>query len=140
MSFGPAVIRPNSIPFPTVACAVIVLFFGIQAIIVDSWMAVLSLTIAAVFLLGAAWYWLQARRSSVLIDSNQFIIKDGSKQKRYERSDIAAVDLSSLRGHVTMKDGTEIMLPLEGRPLVEAGLLLTPTGNSRPSGPPTRRR
>lgn len=126
MSLGPTVIRPNSIPFPTVACAVIALFFVIQAIIVNSWMTVLSLVIAGIFAAGAAWYWFQARRSSVLIDQEQFIVKNGAKQSTFARSQIKSIDLSSLDGQVQFKDGTSVDLPLDGKPLVEAGILLTP--------------
>ncbi len=131
MSLGPTVIRPNTIPFQSVACALLTVFFVIQAIIVDRWMTVLSLVIALIFAIGGLWYWFQARRSSVLIDQYQFIVKDGSKQRTFERSEVANVDLSSLDGHVTFKDGSSILLPLDGRPLVEAGVLLNPTGRRR---------
>ncbi|MGH1488374.1 MAG: hypothetical protein ACRBK7_03115 [Acidimicrobiales bacterium] len=126
MSFGPSVFRPRAIPFPTIGCALIALFFVIQAIIVNSWMTVLSLAIALIFALAAAWYWYQVRQSSVLIDANQFIVKSGSKQRTFETDAIADIDLSSPTGQITFKDGTTTNLPLEGKQLVEAALLLMP--------------
>lgn len=126
MSLGPTVFRPRAIPYTTIGCGLIALFFVIQAIIVNSWMTVLSLVIALVFALAAAWFWFQARRSSVLIDTNQFIIKTGSKQKTYDTDSIADIDLSSVAGHISFKDGTRADLPLQGDQLVEAALMLMP--------------
>ncbi len=129
MSIGPTVFRPRAVPYPTIGLGVIALFFVIQAIIVNSWMTVLSLVIALVFALAAAWFWLQARRSSVLIDANQFIVKTGSTQKTYDTDSIADIDLSSINGHITFNDGTSTDLPLQGDQLVEAALLLMPSAS-----------
>lgn len=126
MSIGPTVFQPKSIPYPTIGCGLIALFFVIQAIIVNSWMTVLSLVIAAIFALAAIWFVMRARQSSVLIDANQFIVKSGSKQKTYDTDTIADIDLSSVNGHITFKDGSSTDLPLEGKQLVEAAMLLMP--------------
>lgn len=128
MSIGPTVFHQRSLPFPTLACLAIAAFFVLQAIVVNGWMMVLSLALAVLFLFAAGWYLLEARRSSVLIDAEQFIVKAGARQTTFERADIASVDLSSPVGHIVLKDGSIITLPLEGDELVRAGLLLTPSG------------
>lgn len=126
MTTAPVVLRPQGMPFLTIVALLLTAFFGVQAIIVSGAMTTLSLLIALVFLAGAAWFLFQASRSSVVIDRDQFVIKDGSRQRTYERKDIDSVDLSSLSGHVKMNDGTSVTLPLDGRPLIQAGMLLSP--------------
>ncbi len=126
MTVGPAVLRSQSVPYLSVACAAIAAFFGVQAIIVDRWMMVLSLVLATIFGLGALWYWLRSRRSAVLIDRATFTVKAGRRQRSFEIADIEKVDLGARSGHVRFKDGSTVTLPLEGRQLVEAGLLLEP--------------
>jgi hypothetical protein len=127
MSLGPTVFRPRAVPFPTIGCGLIALFFVIQGIIVNRWMTVLSLAIAALFAIAACWFLFQARRSSVLIDANQFIVKTGARQNTYDIDQIENVDLSSVSGHVRFRDGSTTDLPLQGNELVEAALLLSPT-------------
>ena len=126
MSIGPVVLRPRSPPFLMVVAGLLAAFFVAQGLIVDRWMAWLSLAIAAVFIGGGAWFWFQARRSVVLIDAEEFIVKDGGRERTYRRADVAAVDLSALAGHVRLRDGSTVTLPLEGRVLIEAGVLLSP--------------
>ena len=126
MSLGPAVLRQQSVPFLSLACLLFTVFFVIQGFLVSGLLTVLSLVIAAIFAAAGLWFWFQARRSSVLIDREQFIVKDGAKQETFQRSDIESIDLASLRGHVRFKDGSSLTLPLEGKQLVEAGLLLSP--------------
>lgn len=126
MSLGPTVIRPDSVPFPTVACSLFAVFFAIQAVMINRWMTMASLAIALVFAIVAWWFWFQARRSLVLIDTHQFIVKDGHRERTFDTAEVETVDLSSPSGHIRFKDGTSVALPLEGRPLVRAGMLLSP--------------
>lgn len=126
MTIGATVLKPNSVQFPTIAFAIIAVFFVIQAIIVSGMMTVLSLVVALIFAAAAAWTWFRSRQATVLINPNDFTVKSGSNQRTYARSDVVAVDLSAVDGHVALADGRRVTLPLDGQPLVEAGLLLTP--------------
>lgn len=111
------------------ACIVLALAFVALALFVDGSIRLIGFAIAAAFAAAAGWNFFQARRSAVLIDANQFIVKDGGKQRRFDISHIESVDLSRLGGHVRFKDGTSVTLPLEGDELMEAGLLLHPPGS-----------
>ena len=125
MTIGPVVLRQQGLPFLGIACLVLTAFFIIQGLIVSGVMTLLSLAIAAIFALGALWYWFRARQSSVLIDESHVIIKEGRKQLTVDRGSIESVDLSSLVGQVRLDDGSALDLPLEGKPLIEAGVLLS---------------
>lgn len=126
MSLGPTVLRSRKIPFTSLAAILLSGFFVVQALVVDGQARGLSLLVAAAFAAGAVWTWFQRRRSAVLIDADQFIVKDGGRQRVYDLAAIEHVDLSSLRGHVVLSDGRSVSLPLEGDQLIQAGLLLTP--------------
>lgn len=126
MSLGPTVLRPTTIPMLSVVNTVIAIGFGLLALFLDGAARFASVAVAIGFVIGAVWILFQARRSSVLIDVNQFIVKDGGRQRRFEIAQIESVDLRRLRGHIRFKDGSSVALPLEGRDLMEAGLLLTP--------------
>jgi membrane protein implicated in regulation of membrane protease activity len=126
MTIGATVLKPSGTPFPTIALGVLTAFFVIQAFIVSGWMTVLSLVVALIFAAAAAWVWWRSRRSAVLINPDDFTVANGTSQRTYARSDVVAVDLSAPHGQVSLADGRRVTLPLEGRDLIEAGLLLTP--------------
>lgn len=128
MSLGPTVLRARTIPLLSTVCAFLALGFVLLGIFLDGSIRLAAFAITLAFLAAGAWNLFQARRSAVLIDTNQFIVKDGGKQARFDISQIESVDLSRLRGHVRFKDGTSVTLPLEGEDLMEAGLLLNPSG------------
>ncbi|MEM7276425.1 MAG: hypothetical protein AAF547_25355 [Actinomycetota bacterium] len=127
MSFGPTVLRRRSVRVLAVVAAVVAVAFGVLALLLDRWMAGAAMAIAGVSLLAMIWHLVQSRRSAVLIDTNQFIVKDGGRQERFDRAEIDSIDLSRLRGQVRFKDGSSVTLPLDGDELIEAGLLLSPT-------------
>ncbi len=127
MSLGPTVLTPRTVPLLTAVCAVLAVGFVLLGIFLDGTIRLAAFGIALAFFAGGAWNLFQARRSAVLIDTNQFIVKDGGKQARFDISQIDSVDLSRLRGQVRFKDGTSVTLPLEGDDLMEAGLLLNPS-------------
>lgn len=127
MSLGPTVLRPQTVPVLTTVCAILAVAFVALALFVDGNLRLAGFGIAAGFAMLGAWNFFQARRSAVLIDVHQFIVKDGGRQRRFDISQIEVVDLSRLRGQVRFKDGTSVTLPLEGDDLMEAGLLLNPS-------------
>jgi len=81
---------------------------------------------AAIFVLLSFWWYRRSQQSSVIIDGDTVTINRGRQTQTFRRSDIAKVDLSSASRQLTFGDGTGTSLPLEGRSLVEAGILLNP--------------
>jgi len=129
MSLGPVMLKPRTVPMLCGLLGLLAAIFVILALFLDGTVRSIALVIAAGFLLWAAWVLVQARRSAVLIDTHQFIVKTGGRQTRFEISQIESVDLSRLRSQVRFKDGSSVTLPLEGDDLMEAGLLLNPTAD-----------
>ena len=129
MSLGPVMLKPRTVPMLSGLLGLLAAIFVILALFLDGTVRSIALVIAAGFLLWAAWVLVQARRSAVLIDTHQFIVKTGGRQTRFEISQIESVDLSRLRSQVRFKDGSSVTLPLEGDDLMEAGLLLNPTAD-----------
>lgn len=130
MTIAATVFRSNRMPFIALACLVVAIFFLLQAVLMVVMsmipLAILSIVVAVVFALAAAWLHRISRESAVVVNTEQFIVKSGGTETTYNRSDIAAIDLSSIRGQLTMKDGTNVWLPLEGGDLIEASILLSP--------------
>jgi len=123
---APVVIRSRSTPFLSVACAVLVVYFVVKALLLDGGPAVFSLLLgAAVAVTGLWWLW-RAGQRAVVIDGDQLIIRSGQQSRVYSRAEIVSIDLSSLDRQIMFTDGSGIRLPLEGRELIEAGFLLTP--------------
>ncbi|MDH5520866.1 MAG: hypothetical protein OEZ14_10085 [Acidimicrobiia bacterium] len=126
MTAAPVVIRSRSTPFLSVACAVLVVYFVVKALLLDGGPAVFSLLLgAAVAVTGLWWLW-RAGQRAVVIDGDQLIIRSGQQSRVYSRAEIVSIDLSSLDRQIMFTDGSGIRLPLEGRELIEAGFLLTP--------------
>ena len=126
MTAAPVVIRSRSTPFLSAACAVLVVYFVVKALLLDGGPAVFSLLLgAAVAVTGLWWLW-RAGRRAVVIDGDQLIIRNGPQSRVYSRAEIVSIDLSSLDRQIVFTDGSGIRLPLEGRELIEAGFLLTP--------------
>lgn len=127
MSIGPVVLRPRPVPPLAILAAIVAVVFVVLGLVLDRWMAGVAAGIAIVFVLAGFWLVLQARRSVVMIDTHQFIVKAGGRQQTFERTQIDTIDLSRLRGQVRFTDGTSVTLPLVGDQLVEAGILLSPS-------------
>ncbi len=131
MIIAPVVLRPNSLPNLAKACLAITLFLVLQAILVailGMWpMVILSIVAAIIFGLGAMYYIVQARETSVRITGGDLTIATKAGEETIARSEIASIDLSSRRDQLTMKDGTTAFLPLEGKELLEAATLLSPS-------------
>ncbi|MEM9654048.1 MAG: hypothetical protein AAGA65_18285 [Actinomycetota bacterium] len=131
MSIGPTVLKPRAVPLLTTVCLVLAVAFVALGFFLDGTVRTAAFGVAAAFVLVGGWNLFQSRRSAVLIDTHQFIVKDGGKQTSFEIDRIESVDLSRLRGHVRFTDGTSITLPLDGNDLLEAGLLLNPSGRNQ---------
>jgi len=127
MSIAPVVIKSRSTPFLSIACAVLVVYFIVKALVFRGEIGVFSLMVGAVVALVGIWGLLRSQGSSVVIDDDQFVINRGGNTVIHRRSDVAEVDLSGLDRHLTLTDGTGVRLPLEGADLVHAGILLSPT-------------
>ncbi len=130
MSIAATVFRSNRMPFIALACVVVAIFFVLQALLMIfmgmAGLAILSIVVAAVFGLGALWLYRISRASAVVVNPTQFIVKSGKAETAYDRDQIDSIDLRSLRGQLTMKDGSNVWLPLEGNDLIEASILLSP--------------
>lgn len=126
MTFAPAVFRPKHVPGLAIAAGLVAIFFLVQALIAGGMMRVFALVLAAIFAAIAIWYYMSARRASVIVRGESFTIQDGRSETTYERSDIESIDLRSLKGQLKMRDGKHVWLPLEGSQLVEISLLLAP--------------
>jgi hypothetical protein len=120
-----------------VAAAVFVVYFVVKAVVLGGSVGMFALTQAAAVAAAGIWVILRSRRSSVMIDADHFTVIRGRRSETFLRQEVAAVDLSGFARHLTMADGTGVRLPLEGRALVEAGLLLTPRPNPPKPNPPT---
>ncbi len=92
----------------------------------DGGVVLFSLIMAAALISVAAWWFVQVRRFSVIIDGDQFIINRGPRTATYDRTSIESVNLADHGRQVRFRDGSAIGLPLEGSALIEAGLLLSP--------------
>ncbi len=126
MSAVPAAIHSRSTPFFSVACAVLVVYFAIKALVLDGGAAQFSMILGALVALAGLWWLWRSRKRTVVIDGDQLIITSGSRTRVYSRAEIVAVDLASIENQVMFTDGSGIRLPLEGRELIKAGFLLTP--------------
>lgn len=128
MSLGPAVFTAR--PFPTIARIYVALTLVLVGVALVTGGAVrIGLFCAAVCGAGlVGWYLWRARSAAVLIDAHQFIVKAGGSQDTFDLDQIDQLDLSPLRGRVRFRDGTSVVLPLDGPELVEVGLLLAPRG------------
>lgn len=131
MTIAPVVIRSRSTPFFSMACAVLVVYFVIKALVLEGGPAVFSLIMGAVAASAGLWWLWRARRRSVVIDGDQVVITSGARSQTYSRAEIVGVNLASLDDQVVFADGSGARLPLEGKDLVEAGFLLTPPRRSR---------
>lgn len=119
-------IRSQSTPFFSLACAILVAYFVIKAVVLDGGPAVFSLLLGGVAAVAGLWWLWRAGRRAVVLDGDQLIIRDGQQSRVYSRAEIVSIDLSSSDRQVVFTNGSGIRLPLEGRELVEAGFLLTP--------------
>lgn len=128
---APVVIRSRTTPFFSVACAVLVIYFVVKALVLEGGPAVFSLLLGAVAAIAGLWWLWRAGRRAVILDGDQLIIRSGQQARVYSRADIVSIDLSSLNRQIVFSDGSAIRLPLEGRELVEAGFLLTPRRRNR---------
>lgn len=126
MSATPVVLRFSGTPFLSVAAVVVALYFLVKALLMDGGVVPFSLVMAATLVTAAAWWFRCSRRFSVVIDGDQLIINRGSRTATYDRSSIESVNLADSGRQVRFRDGSAIGLPLEGRALIEAGLLLSP--------------
>lgn len=128
---APVVIRSRTTPFFSVACAVLVVYFAVKALVLDGGPAVFSLVLGAVAAVAGLWWLWRAGRRTVVLEGEQLIIRNGRQSRVYSRAEIVSIDLSSLDRQIVFTDGSAIRLPLEGRELVEAGFLLTPPRRHR---------
>ena len=126
MTAAPVVIRSRSTPFFSVACAILVVYFVIKALVLDAGPAVFSMVLGAVMAVAGLWWLWRAGQRAVVHDGDQLIIRRGRRSRVYSRAEIVSIDLSSLDHQIVFTDGSGIRLPLEGRALIEAGFLLTP--------------
>ena len=131
MTAAPVVIPSRSTPFFSVACAVLVVYFGIKALVLDGGPAVFSLLLGGIVAVSGLWWLWRAGQRAVVLDGDQLIIRTGRQSRVYSRAEIVSIDLSSLDRQVVFTDGSGIQLPLEGRELIEAGFLLTPPRRHR---------
>ncbi|MDH3294452.1 MAG: hypothetical protein OER95_09055 [Acidimicrobiia bacterium] len=126
MSTAPVVIRPKSVPSLSVACAILLVYFVAKAMIFGGDVGLLSLVFGAVVAIVGLWALWRRRRTVVVIDGDDVTITRGRSSTSFQRFDVASIDLSGLDHHLKMADGTGVRLPLDGRQLVEVGLLLSP--------------
>lgn len=130
MTTSPTVLRNNGMPFLTMASAVLVVYFLVKAVLIPGAAAVFSLIMGALVALAGLWWYRRAQRANVVIDADTFTVNTGRRSDTYQRADVASVNLSSAMEQVRFRDGTGIALPLEGRSLVQAGILLSPRPDS----------
>lgn len=134
MTIAPAVIRSRTTPVLSVACAALVVYFLLKAAILDQELRAFSLLLGGLAAVVGLWWLRRARRTSVVIDREQFTVYRGGRSASYARNDITGIDLAGFEQHVSFADGTGIKLPLEGQELVEVGFLLTPPRTRVKSG------
>lgn len=113
------------------ACAILVLYFVVKAVLLDGGPAVFSLLLGGFAAVAGLWWLWRARHRAVVLDGDQLVIRNGRQSRVYSRAEIVSIDLSSLDRQIVFTDGSAIQLPLEGRELVEAGFLLTPPRRHR---------
>lgn len=113
------------------ACAVLVVYFVVKALVLEGGAAVFSLLLGAGAAVAGLWWLWRAGRRAVVLDGDQLVIRNGRQSRVYSRAEIVSIDLSSLDRQIVFSDGSGIRLPLEGRELVEAGFLLTPPRSHR---------
>lgn len=101
-------------------------YFLVKALVMDGGVALFSLIMAAVLAAVAMWWLVRVRRSSVVIDGDRLMVKRGARTATYDRTSIESVDLADTGRQVRFRGGSAIGLPLEGKALIEAGLLLSP--------------
>lgn len=130
MSISPVVLKSQSVPFQSMASAVVLVYFIVKSLVFGGAVAAFSLFLGAIAALVGLWALWSARKSSVVIDGDTFTVVRRGRATSYERSRVSDVDLSGLDRHLTLDDGTGVRLPLEGKALVEAGLLLGPQSNA----------
>lgn len=130
MTVGPTVLRNNGLPFLTMASAVLVVYFLVKAVLIPGAAAVFSLIMGAIVALVGFWWYRRSQRANVVIDAESFTVNSGRRSKSYQRAQVESVNLSSATAQVKFVDGTGIVLPLEGRALVQAGILLSPDPSS----------
>ncbi len=126
MSETPTVFRSRSVPFFSVASAVLVVYFIVKAMLLSGGPALFSLIMGAVVSTAGLWWLWRAGQRSVILDGDRLVIRDGQRSRVYSKAEIVTVDLSSVDRQVVFTDGSGIRLPLEGRELVAVGYLLTP--------------
>jgi len=138
MTIAPVVIKSRSTPFFSMACAILVIYFVIKWLVLGGDPGVFSLIMGGVAAVVGLWWLWRARQAAVIVDGDQFTVIRRGRSQTYSRGDVASVDLSSLDNQVTFVDGTGTRLPLEGKELVHAGVLLTPPRRGRSLAPGSR--
>jgi len=131
MTATPVVIRSRSTPFFSVACVIVLGYFVIKALVFDGDSAVFSMVLGAIVAVAGLWWLWRARQRSVVVNGDQLIVTDGSRTLVRSRAEIESVNLAALGDQIHFTDGSGLRLPLEGRELIEAGVLLTPPRRHR---------
>ncbi len=126
MTTSPTVLRNTGVPFLTIASGILVLYFLAKAVLIPGTAAVFSLVMGALVALAGFWWYRRSQQTSVIIDANTFTVTRAGRTESYDRSEVSAIDLSSPLEQVKFRDGSGVSLPLEGRSLVQAGILLSP--------------
>ncbi len=126
MSTSPTVLRNSGIPFLTIASGVLVIYFVAKAVLIPGAAAVFSLIMGALVALAGFWWFRRSQNSTVIIDKDTFTVSRAGHSESFNRSEVTSIDLSSPLEQVKFRDGTGVALPLEGRSLVQAGILLSP--------------
>ncbi len=126
MTTSPTVLRNTGVPFLTIASGILVLYFLAKAVLIPGTAAVFSLVMGALVALAGFWWYRRSQQTSVIIDANTFTVTRAGRTESYDRSEVSGIDLSSPLEQVKFRDGSGVSLPLEGRSLVQAGILLSP--------------
>ena len=130
MTTSPTVLRNSGLPFLTIASGILVIYFVAKAVLIPGAAAVFSLVMGGLVALAGFWWYRRSQATSVIVDSDTFTVTRAGRSESYERAQVAAVDLSSPFEQVKFRDGSGVALPLEGRSLVQAGILLSPRRDS----------